>query len=445
MASEGETMLARNIESFFESLNVDESWTYENLKKNQRTYFTHSYHRYPAKFIPQLVRRLILEYCNEEEWVCDPLAGGGTTLIEGLLNVRRVIGVDINPIAYLICKAKTQLIDPLRLKKSSSLLFSRLEKIDKENYMLGRIENSANYERIRFWFDRKTIIELSWILSAIGDFEEDLQLFFKCGFSHILKNCSRWHMNCIKPRRDKLKKITDPISVFKKHIEHMKKKNDAFYNSVPSKMKENYSEYVKVYCGDCREIPSKDNEVSLIVTSPPYITSYEYINLHQLSLLWLYPELDFKEIKENLIGVEHNKRILTEKLSSSIGNKIVRRLIEENGINGHAKSVLTYFSEMEEVIKEFWRVIKTGGIACIVIGNARMHNVRILNAEVLTEIALNKGFELKKVIKRRIPTSGKFLPTLRDPKTGRFISNISNKSCKRRIYPSEYILVLQKS
>ena len=30
-----------------------------------------------------------------------------------------------------------------------------------------------------------------------------------------------------------------------------------------------------------------DKEVDLIVTSPPYVTSYEYADLHQLSSLWL--------------------------------------------------------------------------------------------------------------------------------------------------------------
>lgn len=29
------------------------------------------------------------------------------------------------------------------------------------------------------------------------------------------------------------------------------------------------------------------NKVDLLVTSPPYVTSYEYADLHQLSLIWL--------------------------------------------------------------------------------------------------------------------------------------------------------------
>lgn len=36
----------------------------------------------------------------------------------------------------------------------------------------------------------------------------------------------------------------------------------------------------EVICADARTIPAKDNSVSLIVTSPPYVTSYEYADLH---------------------------------------------------------------------------------------------------------------------------------------------------------------------
>ena len=43
----------------------------------------------------------------------------------------------------------------------------------------------------------------------------------------------------------------------------------------------------KVVCTDARTIPAKDNSISLIVTSPPYVTSYEYADLHQLTALWL--------------------------------------------------------------------------------------------------------------------------------------------------------------
>ena len=101
-------------------MQADEFWTYADLTPKDTTYFTHSYHRYPAKFIPQLVRRIIKEYSNQEELICDPFVGCGTTLLEALLIQRRALGVDINPVAYLITKAKCMHAKSIQLEKSTS-------------------------------------------------------------------------------------------------------------------------------------------------------------------------------------------------------------------------------------------------------------------------------------------------------------------------------------
>ncbi|AFD00188.1 Putative RNA methylase family UPF0020 [Methanocella conradii HZ254] len=52
---------------------------------------------YRGNFAPQIARNLILKYSKEGDTVLDPMAGGGTTLIEAKLLNRKGIGFDINP------------------------------------------------------------------------------------------------------------------------------------------------------------------------------------------------------------------------------------------------------------------------------------------------------------------------------------------------------------
>ena len=48
-------------------------------------------------------------------------------------------------------------------------------------------------------------------------------------------------------------------------------------------------------------------KVDVIVTSPPYVTSYEYADLHQLSSLWLGFSDDYRDLREGSIGSkQHN-------------------------------------------------------------------------------------------------------------------------------------------
>lgn len=46
----------------FKNKAIDKEWSFEGYKPSDTGKWTHSYHRYPAKFIPQLVEKLIDEY-----------------------------------------------------------------------------------------------------------------------------------------------------------------------------------------------------------------------------------------------------------------------------------------------------------------------------------------------------------------------------------------------
>ncbi len=193
----------------------------------------------------------------------------------------------------------------------------------------------------------------------------------------------------------------------------------------------------KVICTDARTIPAKDDSVSLIVTSPPYVTSYEYADLHQLTALWLEYTKDLSDFRKRFIGTSyHNKKDLT--LNSTLAENIRKELIGKD--KKTAEDVSTYFSEMNQVFIEMKRMLKKGGKTCIVIGNTSLKGVKILNAEVFVEQLQNLGFKITDIIKREIPS--KNLPSVRDGKTGKFAS-ITDKN-KVSAYPTEYILVMEK-
>src|SRR3546814_11916196 len=64
--------------------------------------------------------------------------------------------------------------------------------------------------------------------------------------------------------------------------------------------------------------------LDLIVTSPPYVTSYEYADLHQLSSLWLGYAQDHRELRVGSIG--SSQHALTFKRAHSGLNHIGRQV-----------------------------------------------------------------------------------------------------------------------
>ena len=428
---------SQNILSIFYNLKHDESWEFREATRKETSYASHGYHRYPAKFIPQLARRCIEEYSKKDDMVFDPFMGCGTTLVEALISGRKTCGIDINPVAYLITKAKLTPIEPNKLDDEVNKLIK-----DVENYPDSNISPIIpNNKRIDYWFPHEDIKEeLGILLGRINQIkDEDIKYFMLCCFSNILKNCSIWLMKSIKPTRD-LKKIpTKPLTAFKRHVKVMIRGNNELYNLTSLQSNVKSKEHVDVKVGDAKNVPFPDNYANLIVTSPPYVTSYEYADLHQLSALWLRYCDDIREFRKNFIGSVYNRNISNDKtILSNIFYETIEAELKTKSKKEY-EATKKYFIEMQDCFYEMYRILDNDGIACIVIGNTELKKVKILNAQIFVEIMLNIGFDIEKIVKRRIPS--KNLPSTRDAKTGKFTSV---KNADKLAYPSEYILIMRK-
>jgi DNA modification methylase len=415
----------------FQKIKIEKSWSFSEKTRKDTAYITHGYHRYPAKFIPQIVSRLAQKYTKEGDLIVDPFGGCGTTLVESKIMGRQSIGVDINPVAVLITKAKITPIDTQKVEENFNILKTKLE-----NYSEKTEVQVMEHERIDYWFKPEEKRKLSFIFSEISKLkDQDIRDFFYCGFSNILKNCSIWLQKSNKPTRDLKKKPSDPIPTFYKQVKMMMRGNARFYEI--SKEKRYLDIPSQVCCTDARKIPTKNNSADLIVTSPPYVTSYEYADLHQLTALWFEYTKDLSDFRKRFIGTSyHNKKSLT--LNSKIAENIRENLLKTD--KKTAEEVSNYFSEMNQVFLEMKRILKKGGKTCIVIGNTSLKGVEILNAEVFAEQLQNLGFKIAEIIKREIPS--KNLPSVRDKETGKF-AKITDKN-KVSAYPTEFILIMEK-
>ena len=418
---------------------ADESWSFKKLRRTQTSYLTHDYHRYPAKFIPQLAERLIKENSYPGDLVCDPFMGSGTTLLEAIINSRRAYGSDINPVSVLISEAKTTPIEPNYLKDQISWILLRIN-ADLENRPAAMQISAGTFfsgiipdnKKIDYWFPEEQKRDLAIILSRISCMDNhEVRTFLLCAFSNILKVCSRWMMKSIKPTIDKHKSITSAFRSFALQTKRMSIKNQDLWDAIGGKQMECVIDNT-----DARTTNLQNESVSLIITSPPYVTSYEYIDLHQLTAIWLGYIDKLPDFRSRFIGSIH-KASSNRKLYSKLATKIVRDLglidIRE------ARAVERYFSEMQECFQEMHRILKKGGRACIVIGDTQLRRVKIHNADVFIESMYNIGFKTHRVIKRAIPN--KILPFTRDERTGRFSTAIS---ATRMAYPNEYILIMEK-
>lgn len=75
-------------------------------------------HRYFARRPYTVFNELIKHYSNPDSIVLDPMCGGGVTIVEGLRLRRKVIGVDLNPMAVFITECEVMDVDLDKLERS---------------------------------------------------------------------------------------------------------------------------------------------------------------------------------------------------------------------------------------------------------------------------------------------------------------------------------------
>lgn len=248
----------------------------------------HSLCPYFAMFPEGFVQAQLYAYSRPGSLVLDPFCGRGTTILEALLNGRRAIGVDINPVAACIAGAKGQ---PPALMK----VRSRIDELE--------VACGANAEAppppSRFFevcFHPRTWREihylranLSWRTDPVDRFVTAMILGALHGELHrSALTLSNRMPRTISTKPDyslrwwTQKKLVAPE---RRTFEILRKIMALRYSKSPP------LGYAEVVLGDARLsgefFGQSEGQVSLVVTSPPYLDTTDYAEDQWLRLWFL--------------------------------------------------------------------------------------------------------------------------------------------------------------
>ncbi len=405
-------------------VDVEDEWNFSN----DTELTMHSIHTYPAKF-PAFIAKKAFDYAEAEgvniTTVADIFCGCGTVALEAKTHERNFWGCDINPVATLIAKVKSESYDIDVIKNYYQLIS---DSYSKANSFDTAYEN-AN-ERLKYWFTQNSYDQLLGLKRAIEDNVPEGKYLnaFNCLFSSILKSSSKWLTKSIKPQVNPNKKEILVWEVFvqqyNKFIKSIEQMNGISSNmSTISIENENFLE--------ATNIPNVD----LIISSPPYVTSYEYADLHQLSSLWLGYAKDYRDLRRGTIGSLYNSEgyTINMDLLNSVGKSIVADLVKTQRATAKVRSVARYYVDIQQAIHKCSQMLNNGGMAFFVVGDTEYKGVKIKNSEHLIQSLIDEGFTDIKAAKRRI--SNKLLTPYRD-ESGRF----SSDKTSRTIYHEEFII-----
>src|SRR6266849_5283874 len=365
---------------------------------------------FSAQFVQDCLDKYLPGTGPNSQWVLDPFAGVGTTLVEAYLRGLNVLGFEINPYAALATKSKVE------ANEISTSLFSRKIRAF-EGYMERMCENHASSRkdpksqapsgfsgRIRLFnpkVERKILFALDFI-SRIEDFRtRDL---FRLSLGSVMVSVSNYSYEPSLTRRSAVGKppIEDaPVgAVVAAKLKLMLEDIEWLQDTMRAMPRAPRARMIPASIFTAPERLKTKEFINLVVTSPPYLNNYHYPRNTRPQLHWLglasgtgyngaYENECFGKFWQTVRSCEPIRLSFTfPALEQTV--ETIRGLNGEEGTyggSGWANYVATYFNDTHRFCLSLTHLLRPGGVAAIVLGNSIIQGVEVQTDQYFGQIA----------------------------------------------------------
>jgi len=343
--------------------NID--WDFPNSSREKGI---HNIHPYPAKFIPEIPRTLIdVLGVPKNTYVFDPFCGSGATLIESQSAGFPAIGIDLNPIACLISRVKTQTLPD--------------EFLDIANKVINSASNNNNsieipqIPRIDHWYKPEIQEAIAKLLVNINQVQnENIRDALRLSLSAILVKVSNQESDTRYAAIEKNVSTSNVYSYYLSTVEKIWKSRNEISNPRPE---------VFVFQKDILTVDANDinKPIGMVITSPPYPNAYEYWLYHKYRMYWL--GFDPINMREHEIGARAHY------------------------FQSNPSTKVDFQNQMMQLMQLLTKLVVEDGYICIVIGRSKIHGEIIDNSSMLVEIGKFLNLEVIDILPRKIAESRK--------------------------------------
>jgi hypothetical protein len=353
----------------------------------------HGWLYYYAAFSARFVRHVLSGMrASSDSLVLDPFVGCGTTSVVAKSLGVPSIGVELNPTAYYVSRAKVGWQPDLaQLREALDCLKGRLP----------RVEPTKEYSK---WFHRddpaiaRTLQLGRAIVERFGD--NDLRDFLIAALLLSLRRVAKvtrssnptWILNSKRPS-----KSPDPYQALGSQAKSMLQDLELEARNPQTK--------AEIVFGDSTNV-KLEKSFDAIITSPPYLTRIDYIvNFRMenelLANLGLPSQFDIRGLRDAMIGTVTvpDKALASRAPDLDWGTTCVDVLDKIRGHSSYAASsyyyptICNYFNNMHRwLVRAYDDFLEPDGLLFIVVQTSFFKDVEIPIGDILLEMAKLKGF-----------------------------------------------------
>lgn len=325
----------------------------------------HSLHPYPCKF-PETV---VLDVLSDGRRVLDPYCGSGTTLLEAAVRGHDVIGIDCNPIALLISKAKLLSRREINTPAVSAVI-QRLRDAQTDPTAINA--DLPDFHGRNHWFSRTARTEFGLIRNELDSLERE-----SCAWTAIAAVASslvtRFSNQDSETRYARVERSLEPGRILQTFIEKFAQYQQAVVER--GELAGTVTLCLADFGSD--DLIEKDS-VDQVITSPPYANTMDYYLYHKQRMNFL--GYDFKRAQASEIGSRHeysSRRQTPDRWDMDLGSGL----------------------------REVHRILRVGSCAVYVIGDSQIDGNKIDASSVMKRLAKEVGFDFE--LLKSISMSGK--------------------------------------
>ena len=386
---------------------------------------THYLFRYPAKFHPPVVRELLDRYTNEGDLVLDPFCGSGTLMVEAAATGRDSVGIDVDPVAIAVAKAKIHRYNVTHLRRSAGCLRAELRDqrrptaeyaerlfvdLTDDQYDLQAdcvSEWVPSIPNLFHWFRRYVIIDLALIRRAIAELAVPAthRHLFEIVFASIIRASSNadpvpvsgLEVTSYMKKRDAKGRLIDPFALYEKALARALDACGDFSASTGSGVR------ASAKVGDATKLDKyvQQRPIDAVLCSPPYHGAVDYYRRHQLEMFWLGSvrttddrlALLHQYVGRPKVPQSHPFVVngaLPTKLAAAWETRI-RAISEER-----ADAFRHYLTAMGRFFQGLAGIVRAGTPAMLVVGHSTWNHSQIPTTNLFSELA-REYFELERV------------------------------------------------
>jgi SAM-dependent methyltransferase len=332
--------------------------------------WTHGFHAYPARMHPAIAAHLCERFARPGGTVLDPFCGSGTVLLEAMVRGAHGVGVDLNPLALRLAALKcSRLGTPARAK----LLAAANEVAERTLAgVRARVEIRAplSVSECR-QYQSHVLRELAVLhheIRAVTD--RSVREALLMVFSSLVVKFSRQRADTSETEVEKRIGKGVPTRFFARKTEELVRRLAELNAALPPG-----AVAPKLILADARTLADQlaPGSAELVITSPPYVGTYDYVDHHARRWQWL--DIEPLRLRAGEIGARR----------------------DHTGAEGRAR----WDRDLLAVLGSTAHALAAGGLALWLIGDGEIAGQRIPADVQLRELAGAAGLEVVAVASQR--------------------------------------------